>query len=117
MRKLVWFVLAAFCAVLGQTQAVESQAPRHRSCCPCAGHCHMPDCASALPRAPEFFLAGLGTKPAERSRAAVRKRLVCSAVFPSDFDLRPTRRDSAARVAPATLRPVRLFAAHCAFLI
>jgi hypothetical protein len=47
MKRLVWFLIAAFCTALAQVQPVDLPVTKHEVCGCCAepGACGMPDCA------------------------------------------------------------------------
>ncbi|HVU17839.1 MAG TPA: hypothetical protein VHD32_13010 [Candidatus Didemnitutus sp.] len=117
MKFITWIALAAFCAAFGQTPMVESRVQaRHADCC-CHSKCGMPECAPVPQRTSESLATAVepATRPASRKRA--QRRAAPTWVASLDTASRNRRSASAPVRSEGVVSPVRLFEAHCAFLI
>ena len=113
MKRLVWLVLIAFFAAVGQVQAVGAKA---KSCHCC--HCDMPGCCPPPASAPAGSVTVTAAHPAQSP--SLRKVRVTRAqpLKISLADLAMTiRQRLTPRSEPAPAAIVPLFTAHCSRLI
>ncbi|RXK54684.1 hypothetical protein ESB00_01955 [Oleiharenicola lentus] len=121
MKRLVWILVAVFCAALAQVQAVDLPVLAGGECCCCedqARACGMPDCAPA-PAAAQGLLQ-LPVAAAQRSEArkltpAPKARFETFYVRVDSLPAKSPAGSVSHRGTPAASVP--LFKAHCSFLI
>jgi hypothetical protein len=117
MKRVVWLVLAVFCAALAQVQPVDGLGAKAK-CCRCChpGACGMPGCCASAQTAPS-------TAQAENvGRLAAPRRALSAGsaadIFYSAF-VEPAASSGplfvSAQAAPSASVP--LFRAHCSLLI
>lgn len=123
MKRLVWLLLAVFCAVLTPVRPVDGvQAPAAKcDCCDNAGDCGMPGCLPPLASAPSLPALAVSLPAAlklEAKRQAPNPRLFRDRFY-RQFVSAPARELPSLRatpaVAPAATAPVYL--AQCSLLI
>lgn len=120
MKRLIWFLLAAFCTALAQVQPVDLPVTKHEvcGCCEGTGSCGMPDCVPqpATNQPVPVVMAPLVQRAAVRRQSpGSRQKPEC---FYAQFVSRPalTPAFRVPSVAAASVR-VPFFKAHCSFLI
>jgi len=121
MKRLVWIVLAVFCAALGQVQAVDTLGAKAKPC-PCChpGACGMPGCCPPISSASPVFEAAPAAEVA-RQLSPWRTRLTREWAQGFSFSLAALAEITRQRTAPGAERApaakVPLFTAHCSLLI
>jgi hypothetical protein len=118
MKRLVWLVVAVFCATLALGQVFDGLNPQAKDC-PCChpGACGMPGCCS-LPGSCSMAFDSAPLAQGANQPAPARKREMVEnffASFGAPTAIRGLRPVLALRAVPAVRAP--LFTAHCSFLI
>jgi hypothetical protein len=120
MKRVVWLVLAVFCAALAQVQPVDGLGTKAKPC-PCChpGACGMPGCCPPPASASTAFSSAqaesVRSVPAPRRAQAARGPAnAFYAAFAEPAHVRSSLL-ATAQAAPAASLP--LFKAHCSFLI
>ena len=121
MKRLVWLVLAAFCAALGQVQAVDTLGAKAKNCACChPKSCGMPGCCPPPSSASQVFeeapTAEVARRPSPRQVHLTRES--AQGFY---FSIAALSEATRQRNSPAADRAfaaiVPLYAAHCSFLI
>lgn len=121
MKRLVWLILAIFCAALGQVQAVDALGAKAKPCSCCHGEgCSMPACCPP-PSAASSMLETASTAEVARPPSPRRARLAREWAQGFCFSLAALAGTSRQHHAPARAQSpaanVPLFTAHCSLLI
>jgi hypothetical protein len=121
MKRLVWVILAVFCASLGQVQAVDTLGTKAKPCSCChPGACGMPGCCPPLSSAspvPETARAAEVARQPSSRQTRLKREWAQGYHFSLVALAEIARQRAAPAIGRASAANVPLFTAHCSLLI